>query len=132
MSNTMWHVALEPGTSRLQDVILVDLRVDDFETLCYLLSTGHLKGKAHETEKGSYLFMYGGEYERPYPSVMIWRVEIPEEKQIIVDMQYEDCWIVEHVWREWLMSEETDAKYIPPGRFLVMMGERQAIIAVHE
>ena len=31
MSNTMWHVALEPGTSRMQDVILADLRVDDLK-----------------------------------------------------------------------------------------------------
>lgn len=123
MSNTMWHVALEPGTSRMQDVILANLRVDDFETICYLLSTDHLKGKAYETEMGSYLFMYGGEYERPYPSVMIWRAEISEEKQIVVDMQYEDRWIVEHVWREWLMPEETDDEYIPPNQFLVMLRE---------
>ena len=57
------------------------------------------------------------------PSVMIWRAEISEEKQIIVDMQYEDRWIVEHVWREWLMPEETDDEYIPPNQFLVMLRE---------
>ena len=34
MSNTMWHVALEPGTTKMQDVIIADLRVDDFETIC--------------------------------------------------------------------------------------------------
>jgi len=71
MSNIMWHVALEPGTTRMQDVILEDLDVDDFETIGILLSTSQLKGKVFEPERGDYLLMYGGEYERPYPGVMI-------------------------------------------------------------
>ena len=120
MSNTMWHVALEPGTTRMQDVIQVDLAVNDFETICCVLSTDHLKGKDTETARGNYLFMYGGEYERPYPSVMIWRFETADEGNIIRDMRYEDDWIVEYVWREWLMPERTDAEYIPPKQFLVM------------
>ena len=121
MSNTMWHVALEPGTSRMQDVILADLDVNDLETICYFLSTDHLKGKVVETVRGNYLLMYGGEYGRPYPSIMIWRVEITEEENTIVDMRQGDSRIVEYVWREWLMPEETDAEYIPPDQFLVMM-----------
>ena len=121
MSNTMWHVALEPGTTKMQDVIIADLRVDDFETICLVLSTYHLKGKVLETERGDYLLMYGGEYERPYPSVMIWRAEISEEANTIVDMRQEDSWVVQHVWREWLMPEETDAEYIPPKQFLLIM-----------
>lgn len=120
MSNTMWYVALEPGTTKMQDVILAELRVDDFETICMLLSTNHLKGKVLDTEAGSYLLMYGGEYERPYPSIMIWRAEISAESNTIVDMRHEDTWIVEYVWREWLMPEETDAEYVPPKQFLVM------------
>ena len=121
MSNTMWQVALKPGTSKMQDVILADLEVNDFDTIGFLLSTTHLKGKVLETERGSYLLMYDGEYERPYPSVMIWRAEISEEENRIVDMQQEDSWIVKHVWREWLMPEETDAEYVPPDRFLMML-----------
>ena len=120
MSNTMWQVALKPGTSKMQDVILADLEVNDFDTIGFLLSTTHLKGKVLETERGSYLLMYDGEYERPYPSVMIWRAEISEEENRIVDMQQEDSWIVKHVWREWLMPEETDAEYVPPDQFLVI------------
>ena len=88
MSNTMWHVALEPGTTRMQDVIQVDLAVNDFETICCVLSTDHLKGKDIETERGNYLFMYGGEYERPYPSVMIWRFEVAEKGNIINSVNY--------------------------------------------
>ena len=121
MSNTMWQVALKPGTSRMQDVIIADLEVNDFDTIGFLLSTTHLKGKVLEAERGSYLLMYGGEYERPYPSVMIWRAQISEEENRIVDMQQEDSWIVKHVWREWLMPEETDAEYVPPDRFLMML-----------
>ena len=121
MSNTMWHVALKQGTTELQDVILADIDVDDFETIGVLLSTTHLKGKCLETEKGNYLLMYGGEYERPYPSIMIWRVEITEEGSIVTDMRQEDTWIVEYIWREWLMPEEADTEYIPPKRFLVMV-----------
>ncbi len=120
MSNTMWHVALEPGTTRMQDVIQADLAVNDFETICCLLATDHLKGKDIETERGNFLFMYGGEYERPYPGVMIWRFETAEEGNIIKDIRYEDSWVLQHLWREWLMPEETDAEYIPPKQFLVM------------
>ena len=116
----MWHVALEPGTTKLQDVILADVAPNDFETIGILLSTSHLEGKVFEFELGSYLLAYGGEYERPYPSVMIWRVGITEEKSTVVDMRYEDSWIVEHVWRKWLMPEEIDAEYVPPKRFIVM------------
>ena len=121
MSNTMWHVALKPGTTEIHDVILANLNIDDLETISYLLSTSHLKGRVLETERGNYLLMYGGEYDRPYPSIMIWRVEISEEENTVVDMRQEDGWIVKHVWREWLMPEETDAVYIPPNRFFVMM-----------
>ena len=120
MSNTMWHVALEPGTTRMQDVILADLAVDDFEVIGFLLSTNHLKGKVFETERGGYLLMYGGEYVRPFPSVIIWRVEVSEEESTIVDMRHEDGWILKHVWREWLMPAETEAEYAPPKQYLVM------------
>ena len=33
MSNTMWHVALEPGTTKMQDVILANIAVSDFEMI---------------------------------------------------------------------------------------------------
>ena len=120
MGNDVWHVALEPGTTRMQDIILANLAVNDFEMIGFLLSTGHLKGKAVETERGNYLLMYGGEYERPYPSVMIWRVEVSGEERTIVDMRQEDGWILKHIWREWLMPEYTDAEYVPPKQFLIM------------
>ena len=126
MSNIMWHVALKPGTTEMQDVILADVDPNDFETIGILLSTSHLKGKVLETERGSYLLMYGGEYERPYPSVIIWRTEITEERNTIVDMKQEDTWIVEHIWREWLMPEETDAEYVPPSQFLLMMRKKKS------
>lgn len=117
----MWHVALEPGTTKLQDVILADVAPNDFETIRGLLSTSHLEGKVFEFELGSYLLAYGGEYERPYPSVMIWRVELSEVECTIVDMCKEDRWIVKYVWREWLMPDETDVEYVPPKQFLLMM-----------
>ena len=120
MSNTMWHVALQPGTTEMQDVILADVDPNDFETIGILLSTSHLKGKVLETERGSYLLMCDGEYQRPYPSVMIWRIEILEKERIIVDMRQEDGWIVRYIWREWLMPVETDAEYVPPEGFIVM------------
>ena len=120
MSNIMWHVALKPGATRMQDVILADIDANDFETIGSLLSTSILKSQIIEAEHCSYLLICDGEYERPYPSVMIWRVEISEEEKAIVDMRPEDSWIVEYVWREWLMPEETDAEYVPPKRFLLM------------
>ena len=79
MSNTMWHVALKPGTTEMQDVILADLDVNDFDSIGAFLASGHLKGKVLETERGGYLLMYGGEYARPYPGIMIWRLERSEE-----------------------------------------------------
>ena len=39
-------------------------------------------------------------------------------------MQIEDAWILEYVWSEWLMPEDTDAEYVPPEQFIVM-GRRQ-------
>ena len=120
MGNSVWHVALEPGTTRMQDVILANLNAGDFETIGFLFLTDHLEGKVFETERGCYLLMYGGEYERPFPIVMIWRIEISDEESTIVDMRQEDGWILEHVWRGWLMPEETDAEYVPPKQFLVL------------
>ena len=121
MSNIMWHVALKPGTTEMQDVILADVDPNDFETIGTLLSTNILVSRVIETEQSSYLLFSDGEGERPYPSVMIWRVEDYGEEINIVDMRQEDGWIIKHVWREWLMPEETDAEYIPPKQFLLMM-----------
>ena len=125
MSNIMWHVALEPGTTKMQDVIIADADVNDFQTISYLLSTDHLKGKVFETKQGGFLMMYGGEYERPFPSVMIWRFENQKDENIIKDMRQEDAWIVERVWRDMLMPETTDAEYVPPKSFIVMASNRQ-------
>jgi hypothetical protein len=36
-------------------------------------------------------------------------------------MRYEDGWIVEYVWSEWLMPEEADAEYVPPNQIPIMM-----------
>ena len=33
----MWHVALEPGKTSMQDVILADISADDFDTICCLV-----------------------------------------------------------------------------------------------
>ena len=123
MGNEMWHVALELGTGRMQDVILVNLDANDFETIGSLLSTSVLKSQVVETEWGSYLLITDGEYEKPYPSVMIWRLELFEGKCVVADMRYEDGWILKYVWREWLMPAETKAEYNPPNQFLVMQRE---------
>ena len=120
MSNVMWHVALEPGTTKMQDVIVANIEVDDFQTINFLLSTNHLKGKVYEMERGSYLLMYGGEYVRPVPSLMLWKLEVAEDGDTIVDMTMEDAWILEHAWRQWLMPEDTDAAFDPPDEFVVM------------
>ena len=123
MSNTMWHIALKPGTTEMQDVILADVDANDFETIGNLLSTNILISQVIEMQQNGYLLIFDGECARPYPSVMIWRIEISGEERTIVDMRQEDGWIVKHVWREWLMPEETDAEYVPPNQFLVMMRE---------
>ena len=121
MSNIMWHTALKPGTTEMQDVILADVDPNDYETIGTLLSTNILTSRVIETEQGSYLLISDGECERPYPSVMIWRVEASREEINIVDMRQKDGWIIKHVWQEWLMPEETDAEYVPPSQFLLMM-----------
>lgn len=124
MRNDIWHVALVPGTTKLQDVILADVDIGDLETICCMLSTDHLKGKTFKTEWGGFLLMYAGEYERPFPSVMIWRFEDKGDDGIIKDIRYEDSWIIERVWKDMLMPEETDAEYVPPERFLIMTKPR--------
>ena len=126
MSNEVWHVALKPGTTEMQDVILADVDPNDLETIETLLSTSILVSHVIKTERDSYLLISDGECERPYPSVMIWRVEISGEERTVVDMRQKDGWIIKYVWREWLMPEETDAEYVPPSQFLVMM-KRQSL-----
>ena len=120
MSNIMWHVALEPGTMKMQDVILADVDINDFQTISNLLSTNRPKGKVFETEWGGFLMMYAGEYERPFPGVMIWRFEDKNGESLIKDLRQEDAWIVERVWRDMLMPEDSDAKYDPPKKFILM------------
>ena len=81
----------------------------------------HISVPAKPSQK--LLMFISGEYERPYPSVMIWKIQIYEEESYIEDMQLEDAWILRHVWKEWLMLEGADAEYIPPKQFLVMQGK---------
>ena len=121
MENYMWHVALEPGTTKLQDVIIAKIAIAEYDTLCLLLGSRHLVGKQYGDEKGGYVLLHAAEYERPYPSIMIWRIEITDCENTVVDMRQEDGWIVKHVWREWLMPEVTDAEYVPPKQFLMMI-----------
>lgn len=123
MGNVVWHVALEPGTAKMQDVIVTSISIGDLEMISSLLSTVNPKAQDIETEDGGFLLMYGGEYERPYPSVMIWRYRDGDETAVIEDMQMKDAWILEHIWRCMLMPEDTDAEFIPPKQFLIM--ERQ-------
>lgn len=120
MSNDIWHVALEPGTTIMQDVVIAEVDISDIQTISYLLSTNRPKAKIFQTEWGGFLMMYAGEYERPYPSVVIWRFENQNGDGIIHDMRPEDAWIVERVWRDMLMPETTDAEYVPPKSFLVL------------
>lgn len=123
MANTMWHMALEPRTSRLQDVIIASIEIDDFDLLHTLLSTENLKGMPVETETGNYLIMYGGEYQRPFPSVIVWRYENLNGESIVVDMQMKDSWVIEQIWGHWLMPEKSNDQYIPPEQF-TMMGRK--------
>ena len=104
MSNVMWHVALKPGATKMQDVIVADMPCDDFATICFLLKTNNLKGKVYELERGGFLIMYGGEYHRPFPSVMIWSLEVTEEESLIINMSPDDAWILKSVWRHWLIQ----------------------------
>ena len=85
MSNTMWHVALKPGTTEIQDVILADVDANDFETIGTLLSTNVLISQIIESEQNGYLLIFDGEYERPYPSIMIWRFRRVGEEKFIED-----------------------------------------------
>lgn len=120
MVNRMWHIAIEEGTARLQNVVVASVSIDDLALLQGLLATQHVKGFPVETEHGNYLLMYDGDSQRPYRQVIIWRYRIEEDRNIIEDMRMEDAWILEPVWRYWLMPEETDAEYVPPGEFVVM------------
>ena len=110
MKNVVWHVAVEPDTKQIETVIAAELAVDDVELISMLLSTDRLKGKTFETDDGGFLLMYGGEYERPFPGVMIWRFQNEDGSSYIKDMKPEDSWIVEYVWREWLMPEGAEVE----------------------
>ena len=51
MSIAMWHVALKPDTTEMQDVILADVGPNDFETIGTLLSTSILVSHVIKTER---------------------------------------------------------------------------------
>ena len=88
----------------------MSLSIDDVELISILLSTDRLKGKTFETNDGGFLLMYGREYERPFPGVMIWRFQNKDGSSYIKDMKPEDSWIVEYVWREWLMPKGAEVE----------------------
>ena len=117
-----WHVALEPGSSKMQDVIIPRIAFDDFDMIWMLLDTDHVKAKSIEAENGGYLLMYDGECDRPYPSVMIWRYITDENTHdnLITDMEFEDSDIIESVWNNYLMEEEHSQDYTRPGYFILM------------
>lgn len=110
MKNVVWHVAVDPDTEQIETVIAAELAIDDVELISILLSTDRLKGKTIGTNDGGFLLMYGGEYERPFPGVMIWRFQNKDGSSYIKDMRPEDSWIVEYVWREWLMPEGAEVE----------------------
>ena len=121
MANTAWQIALKLGTTGLQDIVKVNLSVDNTELIQVLLSTQELICDDFETEQGNFLLMYAGEYERPYPSILIWRYRLSGgsgEERIIEDMREEDSWVLEPIWKEWMTPAGFDAEYIPPERTL--------------
>ena len=117
-----WHVALEPGSSELQDVIIPRIPFDDLEMIGLLLETDHVKAKPVETEDGGYLLLYDGKCGRPYPSVMIWRYITDEntDENLITDMEFRDSEIIEYVWDNYLMEEGHDQEFTRPGYFILM------------
>ena len=65
MSNDVWHIALEPGTTNLQDIIVARIDISDIETISYLLSTNKLKSRTYETNWGGFLMMYARTQLKP-------------------------------------------------------------------
>ena len=117
MANTAWQIALKLGTTGLQDIVKVNLSVDNTELIQVLLSTQKLICDDFETEQGNFLLMYAGEYERPHPSILIWRYRLSGdsgEERIIEDMREEDSWILEPIWKEWMTPAGFDVEFIPP------------------
>ena len=120
MKNIMWHIGTRHGTAELQDVVAAAISIGEIDLLSALLNTNRLKGASIESDRSSYLLMYNGEAARPYNEVIVWKCRTEGDESIIDDMGMEDSWIVEYVWRNWLMPEDTDEEYVPPEQFLVM------------
>ncbi len=128
MQNVMWHVALEPGSKKMQDVIVAKMAFNDLEQIGSLLGTNRVKGSGLEAGNKGYFIMYGGEYERPYPSIIIWKYKVTEDGNIICDLEQEDGWILKQIWRDWLVGENETCSYEPPKSFLIM--ERKENLSV--
>ena len=117
-----WHVALEPGSSKMQDVIVPLISFEDFEMISLFLSSEHVKAAQVKSEDGGYLLMYDGKSQRPYPSIIIWRYQTDEETKgnLITDMTFDDAPIIEYVWKNYLIEEGGDQEFIKPNYYIFM------------
>ena len=118
--NMMWRLALKKGTTELSDVFAGELPFGNLPLLMQILQVKVLKSAPIETPFGNYLLMFDGEEARPFSQIMVWRYRLEGNRKIIEDMRMEDAWILENIWRYWLMPEDTDAEFVPPKGIITM------------
>lgn len=94
--NVVFHIGLNPDGT-MQDIINVRLPFSDHALLMALLNTQRLGGQFYDCyDDGGYFFMYDKSKKRPYPSVMIWKYKIKDDRRVITDMEKVDLRIIRY------------------------------------
>lgn len=99
----MWHVALDEHGA-LQPIVSARIPLHFTQAARLALQTDRPEGKLVPFDKDvGYLFMFDGNLRPPYPSVMIFRVDIGRGRNVLRDMTGEDRravpYAVEHFLR---------------------------------
>lgn len=103
--NIVFHIALNQD-GNLQPIINVRLPFGNIEVLKLLLKTERPGAQFYEvSEDWGYLFVYDNLKKKPYPSVMIWKFQVVEGQNMIVDMEQEDLGIIPYAVETYLREE---------------------------
>lgn len=99
----MWHIALD-RSGKLQPIMAVRIPFN-LEIIKKLLQTDNPGIKKVDIDSDyHYYFAYDNNLKRPYPSVMIFRHEVTDKGDIIIDMSQEDLRAVSYASGNYLRA----------------------------
>ena len=102
----MWHIALDESGA-LQTIVSARIPLHFTQAAKLALQTDNPAGKLVPFDKETgYLYMFDGDMVPPYPSVMIFKVDIRRGKNVLRDMGAEDRRAVPYAVEHFLRRRE--------------------------